>query len=131
MIFRDNTHEDMYNVLCGKMRYLDEYHKALAYLFALDTVVRKHVSDVFDFAEDLIVREGLNKGWQTGTSMRTTRLAFNLWNGCCSDGEVYTDKNGYEADLPSSYYTPENIFCCEYAPYYWQAIKLRYPNFCD
>ena len=127
MIFYDEQHETTYNYICSRMKYLDCYHRSLAYLLALDTVLREHIEDVFDFQEDGIKRDGLHKGFQTGTSMKTTRLAFNLWNGCCDDGELYTDKNGYETELPSRYYTPENIFCCkDYAPYYWQAIKLRF-----
>ena len=127
MIFYDEQHETTYNYICSRMKYLDCYHRSLAYLLALDTVLREHIEDVFDFQEDGIKRDGLHNGFQTGTSMKTTRLAFNLWNGCCDDGELYTDKYGYETELPSRYYTPENIFCCkDYAPYYWQAIKLRF-----
>lgn len=127
MKFYDDKHEQLYKDLCGRMKYLDEYHKAVAYLLSLDNVVRGHIRDVFDFEEDVIIREGLNKAWQTGTSKKTIRLAFNLWNGCTSDGEEYTDENGYTSDLPSRYYAPDEIFCCSYAPYYWEAIKIRYP----
>lgn len=105
----------------------DPYRAAVAYLIALDRVLYEHMRDVFDFEEGLIKREGLHKDWQTGTSVKTTRLAFNLWNDCATDGEVYTDKDGYEAELPSSYFTPSEIFSsAEYAPYYWQAIRLRF-----
>ncbi|MBR2283921.1 MAG: hypothetical protein IJ874_05815 [Ruminococcus sp.] len=129
MKFRDDEHIKLYNKLCSRMRYLDCYHRCVAYLIALDSVCRQHVEDIFDFQEDGIKRNSLNRGWQTGTSKRTTRLAFNLWNSCCTDGETYTDKDGYEDELPSSYYSPDYIFCCEYAVYYWEAIKLRYPEY--
>ena len=122
MIFRDETHETVYNDICSRMKYLDCYHRSLAYLLALDTVLREHIEAVYDG----IKRDGLHKGFQTGTSKKTTRLAFNLWNGCSDDGEVYTNKDGYEMPLPSSYYTPEQIFCTDYAPYYWQAIQIRF-----
>ena len=26
-------------------------------------------------------------------------------------------------------YTVEDIFCCVYAPYFWQAIQIRYPEY--
>ena len=26
-------------------------------------------------------------------------------------------------------YTVEEIFCCAYAPYFWQAIQIRYPEY--
>lgn len=107
----------------------DPYRSAVAYLIALDRVLYEHKQDVFDFDRGVIIPECLNKGWQTGTSKKTTRLAFNLWNGYCTDGETYIDKDGYEDELPSSYYAVDNIFCCSYAPYYWQAIQIRYPEY--
>ena len=130
MRFLDEEHSATFDKICAKMKRSDEYHLAVAYLFSLDRVCREHIEDLFDFSEDVIVREGLKKGWQTGTSMRTTRLAFNLWNGCCSDGETYKDAHGYEDELPSRSYTPDEIFCCGLAPFYFEAIKLRYPMYC-
>lgn len=132
MRFYDDEHERKYNDFCQRMQYLDEYHRAVAYLFSLDTVCREHVEDIFDFDRDVIIIEGLQKGWQTGTSRRTTHLAFNLWNSCCSDGdETYKDKDGYEVELPSVAYTPDHIFCNGYAEYYFEAIRLRFPLYCD
>lgn len=126
MMYYNIEHEEAYNNILGKMKYKDCYHKSLAYLLSLDTVTRKHIDDLFNFKSSGIKRAGLHKAWQTGTSMKTTRLAFNLWNGCCDDGETYI-KDGYETELPSSRYTPEQIFSCvDYAPYYWQAVQLRF-----
>lgn len=125
--FEDDEHEHKFDEICRKMKHLDCYHLSLAYLLSLDKVLREHTDEVFDFQEDGIKREGLHKGFQTSTSMKTTRLAFNLWNGCYDDGETYTNKDGYGTELPSSYYTPDQIFCCkDYAPYYWQAIRIRF-----
>ena len=116
MIYHDAEHEEAYNALCAQMRYLDAYHRALAYLLALDAVVREHVPDVFDFAEDCIKPDALRRAWQTGTSTATTRLAYNLWNGFAGEGE--DDARNY---------TPEQIFArTEYAPFYWQALQLRF-----
>lgn len=105
----------------------DPYRNAVAYLVALDRVLFEHIGEVLDFEERYIKRECLNRGWQTGTSKKTTRLALNLFNGCTTDGETYTRADGYEDDLPSSYYAPDEIFNnSDYAPFYWQAIKLRF-----
>ena len=30
-----------------------------------------------------------------------------------------------------SRYTVENLFCCSYAPYFWQAVKIRYPEYTE
>ena len=126
MIFYDDRHETSYNDICSRMKYLDCYHRALAYLLALDTVLREHTEAVFDFQEDGIKCSALHQSFQTGTSLKTTRLAFNLWNGCSDDGETYTDKDGYTADLPSSLYSVEQIFSSVYAPFYYEAIKIRF-----
>lgn len=29
-----------------------------------------------------------------------------------------------------SSYTVEELFCCGYARYFWEAIKIRYPEYC-
>lgn len=114
MIYHDAGHKAAYSALCAQMRYLDCYHRALAYLLALDEVLREHVADVYDCNEDCIKPDGLHAPWQTGTSICTTRLAWNLWNG-------YVDEDD------ASNYTPAQIFSrTEYAPYYWQAIRLRF-----
>ena len=129
MRFCDDIHEANFVEICRKMKCQDEYHKAVAYLLALDVVCREHTADLFDFSEDVIIPEALDKGWQTGTSRKTTRLLFNLWNGYCSDGEIGKDKDGYEVELPSQYYAVDNIFNCNYAPYFFEAIRIRFPIF--
>ena len=93
---------------------------------------------MFDFRGDAINTDGLHSGWQTGTSVQTTRLAFNLWNGFIEKGE-------------EKRFTPDEIFTSTYANYYFRcpvfawlrrvlapllantvqhpvAIKLRYPE---
>lgn len=127
--FMDDTHWQSFTAIITQMQQSDVYHMAVAYLLALDTVTRQHVSDIFDFEEDCIKLDALSKPWQTGTSCKTTRLAFNLWNGCCTNGDTYTDEEGYTEDLPSREYGVDAIFSCEYAPYYWQAIKIRFPEY--
>ena len=132
MIFQDKEHEKMFNQLCKEMPYLDNFHMSLAYLLTLDTVLRDHIGALYDVKKDVIIFEGLNKPFQTSTSSKTTRLAFNLWNGSVYDSdppETYIDKNGEKAYIPSKYYAPNNIFNCNYTPYYFEAIKIRYEIF--
>ena len=85
---------------------------------------RGHYKTIFDPVRKEINIEGLNKGWQTGTSMKITRLAFNLWNGM-----TYDSRESLEGNKVSPYYAVDEIFCCGYAPYFYQAIKLRYPEY--
>ena len=105
---------------------------SLAYLLTMDAVLRYHIGALYDVKKDVIIFEGLNKPFQTSTSSKTTRLAFNLWSGSVYDSdppETYIDKNGQKKYVPSKYYAPDNIFNCTYAPYYFQAIKIRFEIF--
>lgn len=143
ILFADKKHEDLFFSLFKKMKSKDCYHGSAAYLLGLDTVLREHVNDVFDFSEDIIKPDGLSKAWQTGTSKKTTRLMFNLWNGKFKDDPArrdYYDEDEEEPDedeeekqaaQSSQYYAVDEIFCCSYAPYYWQAIQLRYPEYSE
>lgn len=122
--FCNEDHEEMFWNICARMgikdHRLDCYHLAAAYLLSLDTECRKHINDLYDFKEDCIKPAGLDKAWQTGTSRKTTRLAFNLYTGHTDWGD----------DDESKRCTPSDIFCSEYAPYYWEAVKVRYPEYC-
>lgn len=131
MIFKDDRHENAFYQILDRMQlsYSDPERTALAYLLALNEDCRSHINDLYDFEERVILPEGLDQEWQTHTSLKTTRLAFNLYNGYCYDGQTYTDPEGYENDLPSKYYCPVYLFACSYGPYYWEAIKIRYPEY--
>ena len=119
--FRNEEHERNYNFILDMMPYSDIERKALAYLFALDTVCFEHIRDLYDFSDNRILLSGIDKGWHTGTSKRTTRLAFNLFNSFCSDS--------IENDLPSVSFTPVELFCSEYAKFYVEALRIRFPEF--
>ena len=47
MIFYDNKHETAYNDICSRMKYLDCYHRSLAYLpliyIAID-IIKKNIN---------------------------------------------------------------------------------------
>ena len=119
MIFYDDKHKEVYEMICNKMHRLDCYRQSIAYLIALDSVTREHINDLYDFTENCIKLDGIHKAWQTGTSQKTTRLAFNLWNGLCSDDGEYNSS--------SRYYAVDEIFSCsEYAQYYYNAIQIRF-----
>ena len=113
-IFRNSQHFDRCRKILKQMRSLDCYHTAIAYLFTLDDVCYQHFGDLFDLESDAILGENaLSLSWQTDTSRKTTRLAFNLWNS-------------FEDGIYSSV---DAIFSCEYAPFFWEAIKLRLPEY--
>lgn len=121
MIFKDERHESLFWLILDEMDNDDVYHTALAYLIALDNVCRNHINDIYDFDECSIKPSCLYKLWQTGTSLKTTFLAFNL----------YTDGTLFCKDNEVLFFSVSEVFCCSYAPYYWQALKIRYPEFTE
>lgn len=124
IMFLDETHARIYNECLERMRHKDSYHQATAYLLGADVVLREHIEDVFDFEEDSIKPQtALQHPWQTGTSRKTTRLLMNLWNGCVEDYDG--DGEGHV----SYHYAVDEIFSCSYASIYWEAIKLRFPQY--
>jgi hypothetical protein len=122
MKYKNKKHEARYNEIIAKMRRDDVYHRSAAYLIALNEDCYRHISDIFSLVNDRINIEGLAKPWQTSGSLRATRLMFNLWNEFCYDDS--------EADEPAvSYsYTVSDIFNNEDAAYFFEAVKLRYPE---
>ena len=79
--FKNREHEKFYEQCLARIGSLDPYHKAFFYTMGISGETRKHIEDVFNFREDAIRPEGMNKGWQTSGTSCLTRLAFNLWNG--------------------------------------------------
>ncbi|MDE6781283.1 MAG: hypothetical protein K2J40_07480 [Ruminococcus sp.] len=121
MKFKDEYHETLFWVILEKMTRKDVYHKSLAYLIALDDVCKYHVEEIYDFDEYRIKPDCLAEPWQTSTSIKTILLAFNLFTG----------HSDWCPEELKSRCTPSDIFCCSYAPYYWEAIKIRYPEYTD
>lgn len=115
--FRDKEHEGFYDQMLTERKCNDGYHRALFYTMGISRETRSHVYDLFDFANGGIKPKGLSASWQTGSSIRVCRLAFNLWNG-------WTEAGG------ERYSTPHELFDCSYAPYFFEAIHLRYPDYC-
>lgn len=115
--FRDSEHESFYYRMLDDRKCSDGYHRALFYTLGISRDTRSHIHDLFDFSNGGIKPIGLTASWQTGSSMRVCRLAFNLWNGWAEKGE-------------ERYSTPHELFDCNYAPYFFEAIHLRYPDYC-
>ena len=88
--FKNKEHEKFYEQCLGRTGSLDPYHKAFFYTMGISGETRKHIEDVFNFREDAIRPEGMNKGWQTSGTSCLTRLAFNLWNGWNADARRLT-----------------------------------------
>jgi hypothetical protein len=115
--FKSEAHRDFFIAMVNFLgSNSDVYHQALFYLLGLTDETRRHCGDIYDFDSNGIQLTGLYRGWQTGTTTRLTRLAFNLFNGWGEEGQ----------EIQSS---PYYLFDCSLAPYFAEAIKLRYPEF--
>ena len=126
MKFIDNTHKKFYKKILNKIGKSDVYRRALIYTLAMCPVTREHFNDIFDLEEGLININSLQAAYQTSTSMNVTRMAFSLWNSNCWDSN-----EDLENGIVSQHYTPSEIFCCSYAPYFYEAIKIRYPEYTE
>ncbi|MEH2953527.1 DUF6075 family protein [Candidatus Merdisoma sp. JLR.KK011] len=116
--FASKEHERFFFSMLAKCGNSDSCHRAFFYCVGISDTTRGNVEWLFDFQNDRINPDGLHEGWQTGGTMRLTRLAFNLWNG-------------YVEETEERLSTPNEIFDCGYAPYFYEAVRQRYPEDCD
>lgn len=125
MKFKDKFHKESYLAILDLMGNDDVYRKTFAYLISLDIVCRHHFVDLYDFDEFCLKENPLNHAWQTGTSRKTTALAYNLY----TDSTLWYDEDTSLFGSRSYICSVSDIMCCEYAPYYFEAIKIRYPEY--
>ena len=125
--FISEAHEKFYYEKLKEVRYQDVYHKALCYCLGISDDTRRNVDSIYDFKTGCVKTECLHEGWQTRGSMKVVRMAFNLYcNGTPSvDDYTKTEEQVNECRQ----YTVEDLFCCAYAPFFWQAIQIRYPEY--
>ena len=127
MNFMNNAHEKFYYEKLKEVRYQDVYHKALVYCLGVNRDTREHIDQIYDFKTGYVKTECLREGWQTSGSVKAIRMAFNLY---CNSAPSVDDYRGAEEQLQEcSQYNVEELFCCSYAPYFWQAIQIRYPEY--
>ena len=107
-----------------QLRKTDVYYKSIIYTLGMCETTRKNFDDIFNFKSGEININALQGKYQTGTSKKVTRLAFSLWNGCNFDREQDIENKNLSAN-----YNVSEIFSCGYAPYFYEAIKIRYPEY--
>jgi len=116
--FKDKEHEEGYYKLIARaeVKEWDKERLSLFYVLALFAETRNHIDDLYDFKENWIKIEGLNKGWQTGGTTKVTKLAFNLYNNWRGEDREHED------------YSPLEIFSIstEYRNYMLLAVQLRF-----
>lgn len=127
IIFISNAHEKFYYEKLQEVRDQDVYHKALCYCLGISEDTRRNIRSIYDFKTGSVKPECLHEGWQTSGSVRVVRMAFNLY--CNGTPSVYEYEDAEEQIDECRQYTAEELFCCAYAPYFWQAIQIRYPEY--
>ena len=79
---------------------------------------------IYDFKTGCVKTECLHEGWQTSGSVKVVRMAYNLY---CNGTPSVLDYDDAEEQVDECrLYTVEELFCCAYAPYFWQAVQIRY-----
>lgn len=119
MKFKNKAHEKAFYYFISQMEDIESNHVAVAYLLSLNETLTNNAVEVFDFEANCIKTDCLHKGFQTSSSLRATRLIFNLWNenNYSDDDNIKTARN----------YTPSAIFADGDAEYYFEAVMLRFP----
>ena len=54
-------------------------------------------------------------------------MAFNLYCNGTPTMDLFEEKD--DQIYEQSNYNVEDLFCCSYAPFFWQAIQIRYPEY--
>lgn len=127
MIYINDEHKQFYENKCKeilKYRELISNYKAFIYTIGICRDTRNNFKQIYNIQKDRFDIEIFKSAWQTTGSMKVCRLAFNLLNGFCYDSD-----EDIEADKVSLQYTVAEIFACGFAPYFIQAIALRYPSY--
>jgi len=129
-IYSSKQHEDFYNEHLLKCRQQEVYHKALIYTLGIDRNTRENIDSIYDFNTGCVKTECLHQGWITSGSARIVRMAFNLY--CNATPSVIDYEDDPDATLNEAQrYSAQELFFCDNAKYFWEAIKIRYPEFCQ
>ena len=127
MNFVDKEHEQFYNEklkLLSQYGKTDIYYQSLIYTLGICPTTRDNFDKIFNIKDGEIQIDSINGPFQTGTSEKVTRMAFSLWNRCMYDSEKDLENNKM-----SSGYNPSEIFSCTYAPFFYEGLKIRYPEY--
>jgi hypothetical protein len=122
--FVDDEHREFYIKFSQKLKP-DVYLKSLIYTLGICRDTRRNFYSIYDSKKRVIIPSAISKPWQTGTSLKVTRLAFQLFTG--STPTAYIDHNNDINECER--YSVSDIFCCAFAPYFVHAVNLRYQEY--
>lgn len=129
IMFSSKEHQLFYDQKVQEL-HPDVYLRALIYTVGICDDTRRHWDCFYDTHGRCIRPEVINDEWQTGSSAKLTRLAFQLY----TDGIpmiLSSNTTAEQGDLlkKCGQYSVSNIFCCEFAPFFVEALKIRYPEY--
>jgi len=124
--FADEAHKAFYMERSQKTKP-DAYLRALIYTLGICSDTRRNFDSVYDGPKREIIPDAIFRPWQTGSTLKITRLAFQLFT---DTAPTAFPGDGYNID-ECLRYSVSDIFCCSFAPYFFEAIHLRYPEYTD
>jgi hypothetical protein len=123
--FADDKHKSFYMNQYQKLRP-DIYLKSLIYTLGICYDTRRNFDVIYDTNLKEINPDAIYASWQTGSSLKVTRLAFQLF----TDNTPSAFNNGhYDNFNECKQYCVSDIFCCSFAPYFVEAVRLRYHEY--
>ena len=122
--FTDDRHKSFYMSQSLKLSP-DVYLKSLIYTLGMCHDTRKNFDIIYDTGLKEINPDAINEPWQTGSSLKVTRLAFQLFTDSTPSAFNNDSFNFFECKR----YCVSDIFCCSFAPYFVEAVKLRYHEY--
>ena len=128
MLFMDNEHEVFFWKKAKELDILGDVERmSLVYLLSLTRNCRENFKTCYNAEKRCICSNVLEEDWLTSDDCKLIRLAFNLFNWGAPTTKGMSDRES----LREAYeYYPTQIFSSYFAPYFWQAIQIRFPEYC-
>jgi hypothetical protein len=122
--FADEAHKAFYAEHSQKLKP-DVYLRSLIYTLGICHDTRRNFDSIYDIRKRAIIPGAICHAWQTGTSLKVTRLAFQLFTDTTPTAFM-DDRNDIDE---CKRYSVSDIFCCGFASYFFEAINLRYKEY--
>lgn len=123
MRYIDAAHQEFYETETASLG-TDCILQSLLYLIGLTEITRQNFHAFYNRDDGSIQSQVLSELWQTPSTLRLTRLVLNLHSGISSELD---EESGETRNADA--YTVAAIFCCELAPYFMEAVRLRFPQY--
>ncbi len=126
-LFASADHEKRYYETLENVPDPDATVKSLCYCLCLSPNTRDRLENFFDFHAMQPKPECLKNDALSEDDEKAIKMAFNLFSGDTPSINNYGDSINQVKECKS--YTVKDLFCSSYAPYFWQAIQIRYPEY--